>query len=98
MAGGNQGNSPGYVPDRQLLFPADPLMSVFSATRPFSLFACGLEIGRCHAGRGRRTCFIAKSVIFLCFFGQYQDGLNRILSVHFQNGYGFISGHEQETS
>ena len=35
---------------------------------------------------------------FLCFPGQYQDGLNRILSVHVQNGYGFIPGHGQETS
>ena len=79
-------------------FPGNPLMSLFPATRPFSLFACGLVLRRYHAGRGSRTRFIAGPVIFLCFLGQYQDGLNRILSVHLQNGYGFIPGHEQETS
>lgn len=30
-------------------FPGNPLMSGFSATRPSSPFACGLEIGRRHA-------------------------------------------------
>lgn len=79
-------------------FSGNPLMPGFSATRPFSLFACGLEIGRCHAGRGSWVRLIAESVIVLCLLGQAQDSLNRILSVHFQNGYSFIPGHEQETS
>ena len=79
-------------------FPGNPLMPMLPATRSSFPFPCGLEIRWCHAGRGSRTRVIAESVIFLCFLGQYQDGLNRILSVHIQKGYGFIPGHEQETS
>lgn len=102
MAADNQGNSPGNAFDRQLLFQVVsgklPLMSLFPAARPFSLFACRLEIGRYHAGRGSRTRFFAELGIFLCLFRRYQDGLNRSLSVHIQNGYSFIPGHSQETS